>query len=182
MSGKQSTFKAMNKGSWRMSQPCRMVAAVHRLNKTENYQPKGSSQNSIYKGQVYVAGVLAQGHRKAQRCFICFVPFLFWIQFTSKCFTANFLWGIVCQTERKGKDLPVKIKNKQKNLRAQLCPPQWETVLPFPPWAQTEESCLSQCSSGWCCSLSLSSCHFSWHSMIQTKHFKGRKIMDSADF
>lgn len=178
MSGKQMAFKAMNKGSWRMLQPCTIVAAVHRLNKTKNSQPKGSSQISICEGQVHLAGGLAQGHKKAQRCFIRFVPCLSRIQLTSEFFIANFLQSAIFQrqTERE-RIFPVKIKT-----RAQLCHPQWEIVPPFSPRAQSETSCLSQ-------SIPLAhtapclwhKLHFSWHSMTQTKNFRRRK-MDSDGF
>lgn len=90
----------MNKGSWRMLQPCRIVAAVHRLNKTKNYHPEGSGQNSIYEGRVHLAGAMAQGYKKAQRCFISLAPFLFQIQLASEFFIANFLWGDISQSER----------------------------------------------------------------------------------
>lgn len=168
----------MNKGSWRMLQPCMIVAAVHRLHKTKNYQPKGSSHISICEGQVHLAAVLAHGHKKGQRCFICFVPFFFWIQLTSGFFIASFHWGAVPQRGRKGEDLPSQTKTQT---RAQLYHPQWEIVPPFSSQAQSET----------CAHLSVPLADtapalghqppFSWHRMIQTENFRGRK-MDSADF
>ena len=92
MSGKQTVFKTMNKGSWRMLQDCTIYATVHRLNKAKNNKTKDGSPISICEGQLHLAGAYTQGQKKAQRCFILFVPCIFHIQLISECFAAN----VVC--------------------------------------------------------------------------------------
>lgn len=77
MSGKQTVFKTMNKGSWRMLQDCTIYATVHRLNKAKTKTAKDDSHISICEGQLRGAGAYAQGQKKAQRCFSLFVPCIF---------------------------------------------------------------------------------------------------------
>lgn len=109
MSGKQTVFKTMNKGSWRMLQDCTIYATVHRLNKAKNNTMKDDSQISICEGQPHLAGAYTRGQKKAQRCFNLFVPCIFQTQLISECFTANFVWCAIFQ--REGRIFPV-MKNK----------------------------------------------------------------------
>lgn len=74
-----------------MLQDCTIYATVHRLNKAKNKKTKADSHISIREGRLRLAGTYTPGHRKAQGCFILFVPCIFQIQLISECFTANFV-------------------------------------------------------------------------------------------
>lgn len=104
MSGKQTVFKTMNKGSWRMLQDCKIHATVHILNKAKNHKTKDDSQMGICEGQLNLAGTRTQGQKKAQRCLIFFVACICQIQLILECFPA--FWCAIFQRERERDSFP----------------------------------------------------------------------------
>jgi len=159
MSGKQTLFKTMNKGSWRMLQDRTIYATVHRLNKAKNNKTKDDSQTSICEGRSQLAGAYTQGQKKAQRCFILFVPCTFHIQLISERLLP-ILFEVPFSKERE-KDLSSHRKHEPScgTLSGEAqCSPSPPTPLRGDPLPLSEHPCGCSCSS-----LPWHRLHFSWY-------------------